>query len=57
MYKKKIKFEPEDKVKMGSCLRGVYGVCNDLFDDASIVRIHHVDQKLWFFELINFEFL
>ena len=50
-------FEPEDKIEMGSCLRGVYGVFNDLSDDASIVRIHHVDQKLWFFEIKNFEFL
>ena len=57
MYKKKIKFEPEDKVKMGSCLRGIYRVFNDLSDDISIVRIHHVDQKLLFFEVINFEFL
>ena len=39
-------FEPEDKIKMGSCLRGVYGVLNDLSDDVSIVGIHHVDQKL-----------
>ena len=39
-------FEPEDKIKMGSCLRGVYGVFNDLSDDVSIVGSHHVDQKL-----------
>ena len=42
-------FEPEDKIKMGSCLRGVYRVFNDLSDDVSIVKTHHVDQKLWFF--------
>ena len=42
-------FEPEDKIKMGSCLRGVYRVFNKLSDDVSIVGIHHVDQKLWFF--------
>ena len=49
-------FEPEDKIKMRSCLRGVYKVFNNLSDDVSIVRIHNVDQKLWFFEIINFEF-
>ena len=39
-------FEPEDKIKMGACLRGVYEVFNDLSDDVSVVRIHNVDQKL-----------
>ena len=43
-------FEPEDKIKMGSCLRGVYIIFNDLSDDVSIVWIHYVDQKLWLFE-------
>ena len=51
----KLDFEPEDEIKMGSCLRGIYGVFNELSDDVSIVTTHHVDQKLWFFEIINFE--
>ena len=51
-----LSFEPENKVKMGSCLWGVYGVFNDDSDDVLIVRIQHVDQELWFFEIINFEF-
>ena len=40
-----LSFEPEDKIKMGSCLWGVYGAFNDDSDDVSIVRIHNVDQK------------
>ena len=44
-----LSFEPEDKIKMGSCLWGVYGVFNALSDDVLIVKIPHVDQKLWFF--------
>ena len=51
-----LSFEPEDKVKMGSCLWVVYWVFNGLSDDVLIVRISYVDQKLWFFEIINFEF-
>ena len=39
-------FEPEDKIKKGSCLRGVYGVFVDLSDVVLIVRITHVNQKL-----------
>ena len=51
-----LSFEPEDKIKMGSCMWGVYGVFNDDSDDVLIVRIGHVNQKLWFFEIINFEY-
>ena len=31
------KFEPEDKVEMGSCLQGVHLVFNDLSDGVWIV--------------------
>ena len=51
-----LSFEPEDKVKTGLCLWGVYGGFDGLSDDVLIVRIHYVDQKLWFLEIINFEF-
>ena len=34
-----LNFEPEDKVKMRSCLWGVYGVFNYLSNDVSIVMI------------------
>ena len=40
-----LSFEPEDNIKMGSCLWGVYGDFNDDSDDVSIVRTPHVDQK------------
>ena len=51
-----LSFEPIDKVKMESCLWGVYGVFDDGSDNVLIVRIPCVDQKLWFLEIINFEF-